>query len=73
MVLAHAHADTGDPEQACAAALDALHLGESLTSARCVSYVREFARRLPRFDRTPAVRDFRAQAAGHPLWAKAAV
>jgi transcriptional regulator with XRE-family HTH domain len=71
MVLADAIADQDDPDQACHAALDALRLGESLTSARCVSYVREFRRRLDRFSGHPAVRDFREQATSYALWAKA--
>jgi hypothetical protein len=72
MVLADSLADQDNPEQACDAALDALHIGEALTSARCVAYVREFRQRLYRFDGNPAVRDFREQAAGHTLWIKAA-
>ena len=72
MVLADAYADLGDPEQACDAALGALRLGQALTSARCVAYLREFRQRLDRFDRNRAVRDFREQAAGFSLWAEAA-
>ena len=71
MVLAHAIADQGDPDHACQAALAALHLGESLTSARCVSYVREFRSRLDRFGGHATVRDFREQATSSTLWAKA--
>ena len=71
MVLAHAIADQGDPGHASDAALGALRLGESLTSARCVSYVREFRRRLDRFGGHTAVRGFREQAAVYTLWAKA--
>ncbi len=72
MVLADALADQGDPEQACHAALNALRVGEAVTSARCVGYVREFRHRLGRFDGNPAVRDFIEQAAEHALWVKAA-
>jgi hypothetical protein len=72
MVLADGYADQGDPEQACQAALRALHLGEALTSARCAAYMREFRQRLERFDGNPAVRDFQDQAAAFTLWAKAA-
>jgi transcriptional regulator with XRE-family HTH domain/tetratricopeptide (TPR) repeat protein len=72
MVLADSLADQGDPEQACHAALDALRIGEALTSARCVAYVREFRHRLGRFNGNPAVRDFTEQAAGQTLWVKAA-
>lgn len=72
MVLADALADQGDPEQACDTALSALRIGEAVTSARCVAYVREFRDRLDRFDGNPAVRDFTEQAAAHALWIKAA-
>lgn len=72
MVLAHARADQGEPEQACHAALSALHLGEALTSARCAAYLQEFRHRLDRFGTSTAVRDFREQAAASPLWASAA-
>ena len=72
MVLADAYADQGDAEQACHAALGALLIGEPLTSARCVVYVREFRQRLDRLGDTPAVCDFTEQAAAHALWLKAA-
>jgi transcriptional regulator with XRE-family HTH domain len=72
MVLADAFADQADADQACSVALDALRIGEALTSARCVTYVREFRRRLNRFGDNPAVRDFTEQAAAHALWIKAA-
>jgi transcriptional regulator with XRE-family HTH domain len=72
MVRADVFADQGDPEQACDVALGALRIGEAVTSARCVAYVREFRHRLGRFDGIPAVRGFTEQAAGHALWVKAA-
>ena len=72
IVLADSLADQGNPEQACDTALSALRIGEALTSARCVSYVREFRQRLARFHGNPAVRDFTEQAAEHALWVKAA-
>jgi transcriptional regulator with XRE-family HTH domain len=72
MVLADAYADHNEPEQACQAALKAMQLGETLTSARCALYVTEFRRRLDRYSRTPAVREFTEQAAGLRLWANAA-
>jgi hypothetical protein len=72
MVKAHALADQGDTDQACAVALDALRLGEALTSARCLAYVREFRDRLTPFGDTTAIRDFTEKAAGHTLWVKAA-
>ncbi len=72
MVRADALADQGDAEQACGVALGALRIGEPLTSARCVTYVREFRPRLDLFGDDRAVRDFTEQAAGHTLWIKAA-
>lgn len=72
IVLTDALADQDDPEQACQIALSALHTGQSLTSARCVIYVREFRHRLARFSGNTAIRDFTEQAAQHPLWIKAA-
>jgi hypothetical protein len=42
-------------------ALAVLDLGETLTSARCVTYVREFRHQLARFGDTPVVRDFTEQ------------
>lgn len=72
MILADAFADQDEPEQACRAALGALDVGQALTSARCVAYVREFRQRLDRFGDHTAVRDFTEQAADHALWIKAA-
>jgi hypothetical protein len=72
MVHAHALADQDEPAHACAVALDALRIGEALTSARCVTYVREFRKRLTRFGDCPDVRDFADQAAAQALWIKAA-
>ena len=72
MVLADACADQDDPDQACQIALDALRIGEALTSARCVAYVQEFRQRLDRFGDQPAVREFRDHAAEFALWTKAA-
>jgi hypothetical protein len=72
MVLADALAGQDEPAEACTVALAALDLGETLTSARCVTYVREFRHRLARFGDAPAVRDFAEQAAGRSLWVKAA-
>jgi transcriptional regulator with XRE-family HTH domain len=72
IVLADAYADQDEPGQACQAALDALQLGEALSSSRCVAYVREFRQRLDRFGGQPEVREFRDQAGAFRLWAKAA-
>jgi hypothetical protein len=72
MVRAHALADQGDAEQACTVALDALRIGQAVTSVRCVSYARQFRDRLDVLGHSPAVREFAEQAAGHALWVKAA-
>jgi transcriptional regulator with XRE-family HTH domain len=72
MVRAHALADQDEPAHACTVAFDALSIGEALTSARCVTYVREFRKRLTRFGDCPDVRHFADQAAGQALWIKAA-
>lgn len=68
MVLADAHLDHGDVEQACEVALRALQLGEQLKSARCVTYVDEFRQRLSKLGDTPTVRDFAERARSTRLW-----
>jgi transcriptional regulator with XRE-family HTH domain len=72
MILADACLGQGETEQACQAALDALQLGETLTSARCVTYLIQFRQRLDRAGDTAAVREFREQARPLTLWAKTA-
>jgi hypothetical protein len=72
MVLADALADQDEPGQACQRALNALRVGATVTSARCVTYVREFRTRLIKFGDSAEVRDFTRQAASYPLWTKAA-
>jgi transcriptional regulator with XRE-family HTH domain/tetratricopeptide (TPR) repeat protein len=72
IVLADALADQGEAALACQTALDALRIGQTLTSARCVTYAQQFRRRLARFGDSPEIRDFASQAAGNALWIKAA-
>jgi transcriptional regulator with XRE-family HTH domain len=72
IVHADALADDDEPGRACRTALNALQLGEALTSARCVTYVREFRKRLIRFGDSTELRDFTRQAERHALWVKAA-
>lgn len=72
MVLAHAQLDDDEPERACQTALSALALGQQLRSARSVTYVAEFRRRLPRFSGTQAARELANQAADFRLWTAAA-
>jgi hypothetical protein len=62
----------GETEQACQAALDALQLGETLTSARCVTYLAQFRQRLDHTGDTAAIHEFREQARPFTLWAKTA-
>ncbi|WP_344971782.1 hypothetical protein [Streptosporangium fragile] len=68
MVLADAHLGAGEAEQACSVVLDALKLGEQLRSARCASYLREFAERLASVGKSPALAGFHEQAADFSLW-----
>lgn len=68
MVLADAHLDRGDVDEACDVALRALELGEQLKSARCAAYVDEFRTRLSRVGDIPAVRDFTERARETRLW-----
>ena len=67
LVLADAHFADGDAEQACNVALTAIASGDQIRSARCVSYLREFAERLPSAG-SGAVADFREQAMSSRLW-----
>jgi hypothetical protein len=49
-------------------ALRALQIGESLKSARCVSYVSEFRQRLKRAKGSLVVKEFEAAAESARLW-----
>jgi hypothetical protein len=62
LVPADAHLAAGDAEQACAITLGAISSGDQMRSARCVSYLREFARNLPANANGP-IADFRERAA----------
>ena len=72
MVLAHAQLDAREPEQACRTVLSALDLGQQLHSARCVTYVYEFRKRLPQWADTRVVRELSDAAADSSLWIAAA-
>jgi transcriptional regulator with XRE-family HTH domain/tetratricopeptide (TPR) repeat protein len=67
IVLADAQLAAGDAEQACTIALKAISSGDQIRSARCVSYLREFARNLPANTNGP-IADFREQAGSSRLW-----
>ena len=66
-MLADAQLAAGDAEQACALALKAISSGDQIRSARCVSYLREFASSLPASANGP-VAEFREQAGSSRLW-----
>lgn len=68
MVLADAHLASGDLEQACSVALRALAQGEQIRSARCVSYLREFRRKLTDLGNSQAAAEFHQQAVSSRLW-----
>ena len=68
MVLADAHLDAGEAEQACGVALEALKAGEQLRSARGVSYLREFNQRLTRCGDFAEKSRFEDQAREFRLW-----
>ena len=68
MVLAHAHLDKGDDEEACRIALHGLDIGENLRSARCASYVEEFRQLLAKRGNSAIASDFTDQARGKRLW-----
>jgi hypothetical protein len=68
VVLADAHVDSGQVEQACGVALQALTAGEQIRSARCVNYLREFQQRLAVAGNSRAVAEFYEQAADSRLW-----
>jgi hypothetical protein len=72
MVLADAYLAAGDLEQGCATALRALRAGELIRSARCVSYLRDFGKRLARTADATVVTDFGEQARESRLWRIAA-
>jgi tetratricopeptide (TPR) repeat protein len=67
LVLADAQLAAGDAEQACRVALKAISSGDQIRSARCVSYLREFARSLPANPNGP-IAEFREQAGSSRLW-----
>ncbi|WP_219415998.1 tetratricopeptide repeat protein [Pseudonocardia nigra] len=69
MVLADAHLDRGDIDEACRVAIEAFTIGEGLEPSRCRGYVREFRQRLQRHRRSAEVREFAARVRHSKLWA----
>ncbi|MGH3343604.1 MAG: hypothetical protein ACRDPK_12155 [Carbonactinosporaceae bacterium] len=65
-VLATAHLEQGDLEQACAVGGDALALAGQLRSLRSAEYIRDFSHRLGRYQQEPLVREFSEKAADLP-------
>ncbi|WP_247196309.1 hypothetical protein [Streptomyces sp. GESEQ-35] len=73
MVQAESYIAQGEISRGFDIALKALQLGESLKSARCVQYVREFQGRVtPGMQRAAEFRDFIEQASGFRLWQQTA-
>jgi hypothetical protein len=68
MVLADAHLDVGELEQACSVALKALMAGGQIRSARCINYLREFRQRLATAGNSRPAAEFHEQAASSRLW-----
>jgi hypothetical protein len=57
-LLAKAHAQDGDVEQAASVGMDAVEVAEGLRSARSIDYLRDLADRLAPYAGLPAVDDF---------------
>jgi len=68
MVLADAHLDRGDVDEACRVAGHAFAVGEGLESARCRGYVDEFRQRLMPHKSSAEVRSFVAWARESRMW-----
>lgn len=62
ILLANAHLQQREPDQACASGDQALDLAVSLNSARTIRYMRDLRRRMTAFAGEPVVREFQARA-----------
>jgi hypothetical protein len=62
ILLANAHLQQRDPDQACASGGQALDLAVGLNSARTVRYMRDLRHRMNAFDQEPVVREFQDRA-----------
>ncbi len=62
VLLANAHLQQQDLDQACAIGNQALDLASGLQSARTVRYIRDLRRRMSKFSKEPVVSDFQARA-----------
>jgi hypothetical protein len=62
VLLANAHLQQKNLDEACAAGTRALELGTGLQSARTIRYIRDLRLRMNKFSKEPVVADFQAQA-----------
>jgi len=62
VLLANAHLQQKDLDQACAMGAQALELGTGLQSARTIRYIRDLRLRMSKFSKEPVVADFQSQA-----------
>lgn len=72
MVLAEAHLAADEPERACRTALNTLTIGRQLKSARCISYLAAFRKKLDARTGSTAVAEFLEEAASYRMWQQAA-
>ncbi len=68
MVRADGLLASGELEQACATAAEALDFGRPIKSARCVEYLRTFRTHLAPHAKTTHYRQLAEVATGHPMW-----
>jgi hypothetical protein len=62
VLLANAHLQQKDLDEACAVGVQALELGTGLQSARTIRYIRDLRLRMSKFSKEPVVADFQSQA-----------
>jgi hypothetical protein len=62
VLLANAHLQQQNLDEACAVGNQALDLGSGLQSARTIRYIRDLRRRMSKFSKEPVVQDFQSRA-----------
>jgi hypothetical protein len=62
VLLANAHLQQKDLDEACAVGAKAVELGTGLQSARTIRYIRDLRRRMSKFGREPVIADFQSRA-----------
>jgi hypothetical protein len=62
VLLANAHLQQQNLDEACAVGNQALDLGAGLQSARTIKYIRDLRRQMRKFDKEQVVSDFQARA-----------